>query len=331
MSGYEENPKAAIVALLADGHYHSGQWLANQLGISRTAVWKRIAALENLGLSVERTRGEGYRLAGGCELLDEKVILAGVSERSRAQLAQLLVLDVVSSTNEIALRGLADATMAHGVVILAERQTQGRGRRGRSWVSPYGRNVYLSLIWHFDCGVAKLEGLSLVIGLAVIRALRSLGVAGAALKWPNDVMANDAKLGGILIELSGDINGPVSAVIGIGLNVQMLGSIAEQIDQEWTDLYSIAQRDVGRNRTASRVLDATIEILSEFTASSFRKFRDEWRPVDWLRGKDVTLTAAHEILEGRADGVDEAGALIINTMNGKRTIHGGEVTVRLRN
>jgi BirA family biotin operon repressor/biotin-[acetyl-CoA-carboxylase] ligase len=232
-------PKTDVLPLLADGEFHSGQQLADVLGISRTAVWKQLKKLEELGLEVEASKASGYRLPGGIELLDAQKIQSGLGTSASPVLTRLWLDSAVDSTNAEAMRQLQQGPCA-GLVCLAEQQTAGRGRRGRSWVSPFASNLYLSVVWEFEGGAASLEGLSLAVGVAVAQGLENCGAGGIELKWPNDLLHQGRKLGGILIEMVGDAAGSCQVVIGIGINVRMPRQAGEAIDQAWTDLSQIA-------------------------------------------------------------------------------------------
>lgn len=318
-----------LLALLADGAFHSGESLALRLGISRAAIWKRIGRLEELGLAVERRSGRGYRLDGGIELLERDRILVALPQATRDVLHRLEVHDVVGSTNELLLRALRNGTASPGTVVLAEQQTAGRGRRGRRWMSPFAGNIYLSLAWRFERGVAALEGLSLATGIAVVHALECSGVTGVGLKWPNDLVAGEAKLGGILIELEGELSGPVDAVIGIGLNVRMPRATAALIDQPWIDLETLVARRADRNALAAALVVSCFSMLPRFAAGGFGAFGDEWRRLDVLAGHDVTVMAGDgRALHGRADGVDPNGALRLLHAQGLQLLVSGEVSVR---
>src|SRR5690606_303392 len=203
----------SILNLLADGKYHSGQELACLLGRSRTAIWKHLQKLEDLGLHLSAVKGRGYRLEGGLELLDEGLIRSSLDSQAQALLSKLDIHYIIDSTNSHALRErFAESS---GYICLSEQQTAGKGRRERPWVSPFGRNIYLSLLWSFDGGVVTLEGLSLAVGVAVEEALNSCGVEGVMLKWPNDVLWQQRKLAGILLEVVGDPAGSCQVVVGI--------------------------------------------------------------------------------------------------------------------
>jgi BirA family transcriptional regulator, biotin operon repressor / biotin---[acetyl-CoA-carboxylase] ligase len=324
-----------LLKLLLDGEFHSGEAIAGRLGISRAAVWKKIGQLQGRGLSIERSRGKGYRLIDGIELLDNQQIVDRLSAVARSAVSRVQVCDVVTSTNDVCLQGLAQGGLRHAAVVVAERQTSGRGRRGRAWVSPYGSNVYLSLTWQFDVGIALLEGLSLAVGIAVLQALRHFGVQVAGLKWPNDIVVDDAKLGGVLIEMRGDLDGPISTVIGIGINVRMPKSSITEIDQKWTDLWSIMQPQtqilISRNALIAELVNQTVVILKRFSEAGLGACLEDWDDVDAIRGRHVTISSGERNLEGVANGVDASGALRLVTNDGTLSIRSGEVTLRLAN
>jgi len=227
-----------LVNSLSAGESRSGETIAAELGCSRTAVWKHIESLRELGVGVEAVAGLGYRLAEPIELLDRQRITAGLSAGAQRDLASFQIISTVDSTNAELQR--MPAAEQHACAVLAERQTSGRGRRGRHWYSPFARNIYLSLGWRFDTGVGELGCLPLVVALAAGEALRLAGVTGHAIKWPNDILLNGRKLGGCLVEVQGDASGPCSAVMGVGINVNMPQSTAgtNMIDQPWTDVGS---------------------------------------------------------------------------------------------
>lgn len=321
--------RSTLLPLLADGEFHSGQDLAGELGISRTAVWKQINRLvAESGVDIESVKGKGYRIPGGLDLLDAARITAQMDPRARALMTGLDILDSVDSTNAEAARRAEQGASA-GLVCTAEQQTAGRGRRGRQWVSPYAGNLYVSLLWEFDQGAAALEGLSLAVGVAVARALRGCDVPGVQLKWPNDVLHGGAKLGGILLEMSGDASGVCRVVIGIGLNVAMPPTAAGAIDQAWTDIRTICgDRHPGRNRVLAALLNALLPLVADFQQQGFAHWREDWQSLDAFADTPVILHSGGAPLAGVARGVDERGALQLETGSGMQTIYGGEISLR---
>lgn len=318
----------SVLPLLANGEFHSGQVLAEALGVSRTAVWKQVNRLnQESGLVIESVRGKGYRIAGGIDLLNADRVTAALDARTRALVTRLLILDSVDSTNAEVLR-LASESGASGLVCAAEQQTAGRGRRGRQWVSPYGSNLYLSVLWEFTQGAAALEGLSLAVGVAIVRALCGCGAPALQLKWPNDILHEGAKLGGILLEMSGDAAGSCQVVIGVGLNVAMPRVAAQAIDQAWTDLKSIGATHLERNRLLAALLNELLPLLAEFEQRGFSHWREEWQSLDAFADAPVEVNTGAAQLSGLARGVDERGALRLETATGIQLIYGGEVTLR---
>ena len=325
----ELSEEVELLALLADGEFRSGEWLAARLGVSRAAIWKRIGKLAERGIELERVSGRGYCVPGGIELLERERIVAALPERTRAALSRLEVRRVVDSTNALMLDALRGGSLGHGAAVFAEQQTSGRGRRGRDWVSPFGRNIYASLAWRFDAGVAALEGLSLVIGMAAAQALARLGAPGVMLKWPNDLVAGAAKLGGILIEIDGELAGPVTAVIGVGINVSMPPGASAAIGQSWTDLDTLCGRRIGRNALAAALLESCCDVLADFARHGFGHFAAQWERLDALRGRQVSVSAGSgRTLHGIADGIDASGALRLLTPEGEQVLSGGEISVR---
>lgn len=312
--------------MLADGQFHSGDQLGELLGMSRAAVWKRVQKLQELGLVVESVRGRGYRIEGGLNLLQRDRIQQGLSPAVRALVSELDLVGVTTSTNKRALEKAASRTI--GYVCAAEQQTAGRGRRGRAWVSPYAANLYMSAVWEFAGGVGALEGLSLAVGIAVARALSEEGVQGVRLKWPNDLLHNDRKLGGILIEMVGDAAGPCQVVVGIGINVSMPSAQAAAIDQPWTDIVSATGRRHNRNQLLCAVLNELMPLLSHFEQQGFAHYQALWGELDAFIDRPVTVQIGESVEIGTARGVDASGAIIVDTPGGRRHFSGGEISLR---
>lgn len=245
-----------LLEILADGEFHSGEELGGALNISRAAIWKQLQKIENsLSLKFESVKGKGYRLPDGLELLNVERITDAIP---KSLLYTLQITQQVDSTNRLAAE-LASQGSARTCIVLAEQQLAGRGRRGRKWISPFARNIYCSLVWEFNSGVAALEGLSLAVGVSVVRALHAIGINDAALKWPNDVLHNQRKLAGVLLEITGDISDRCQVVIGIGINVEMSRVMdVAVIDQPWTDAATAAGKYVSRNELAANLITQTV-------------------------------------------------------------------------
>jgi BirA family transcriptional regulator, biotin operon repressor / biotin---[acetyl-CoA-carboxylase] ligase len=312
-----------LIRLLSHGEFHSGESLGRSLGISRAAVWKRIERLNDYGMEVERLRGKGYRLPGGLDLLDEG--------RLRAALADRMGIDVLmstGSTNADALKVLGEGRPLP-FAILAEHQRAGRGRRGRVWQSPFAGNLYLTLAWRFPVGAPQLEGLSLAVGVVVADVLNEAGLTPqAGLKWPNDIWVSGRKIGGVLIELSGDLEEGCTAIIGVGVNLRMPAGAGGDIDQPWTCF----SREMGavpdRNAMAIDVLQRLDEMMRGFARGGFGQWHTRWAALDALYGQQVSVTTSAGPIDGVAEGVDERGALRVCVAGKHSVFHGGEVSLR---
>lgn len=317
-----------LLALLADGRFHSGEALGGELGMSRAAIWKQISALNELGLDICRVPGRGYRLAQPLELLDAERIRSELSPAARNRLTDLQLYHSIDSTNAQLMRE-TELPPAAVIACLAEQQTAGRGRRGRPWVSPFGANLYLSLSWPFESLPPDFSALSLAVGVAVHRALTGLGFDAVRLKWPNDLYANNAKLGGILIEMRGEPPGPCRIVAGVGINVVMPAASAVSVDQAWTDLATLVDGEpTSRNCLAAAVLNQWIGALAEFAVSGFAGFHGEWCRADLLAGREVVLLDGARRWQGTAQGVAADGALEVDTDEGLRRFVAGDVSLR---
>ena len=317
---------AALFRLLADGEFHSGAALARTLDVSRASVWNTVRELETMGIAVYRVRGRGYRFAHALIPLDRAAI-----ERALGQVAVRIsveVLPAATSSNEVALARAA-AGAANGTVIAVEWQSAGRGRRGRAWQAGLGGGLAFSLVWRFAQGAGALSGLSLAVGVALARGLNALGGPRVGLKWPNDIVAGGGKLGGILIELAGDVLGPSTAVIGTGINVRLSAGVRAGIDQPAVDVESMLDAPVDRNSLLAGLLVELDRALAVFAVDGFGPFRSEWESLHAHQGKTVTLTLPDGRSErGEARGVAEDGALVLETAAGTRRIHSGEVSLR---
>jgi BirA family biotin operon repressor/biotin-[acetyl-CoA-carboxylase] ligase len=303
---------AALLAALSADAPVSGADLARRLGVTRAAVWKQIESLRDLGAPITAAAGSGYRLEWPFEALDEETIRREVEPALRRRVR----IDAhwqIDSTNTALLRAAADGAPDVSVIV-AETQSDGRGRRGRSWQSPLGGNVYFSLLKRFDAGMAALAGLSIVGGIALARTLRDFGVRDIGLKWPNDVVVDGRKLAGILVELGGEFLGPCYAVIGIGINMRAPNVT---IDQPITDLTTLCGKPPSRNGLVARLIGNLDEATATFARQRFAGFEHAFAEFDALAGKPVRVHAAAAVREGVAVGIDARGAL--------RVRHGADV------
>lgn len=314
-----------LLTILADGGFHSGEELGTQLGVTRAAVWKQLKKLEALNIPLSSVKGKGYRLSDAIQLFDQDTI----EEKIEGRLDCLEVLLNTESTNSYLLDKASDH-MGKRYAVLAEKQESGRGRRGRTWVSPFGKNIYLSMLWSFSGGIGSLEGLSLVIAIAVERTLAELGVSDAKLKWPNDVYLDNKKLAGILLEVSGEYSGHCQVVIGIGLNIKLSEHDAKSIDQPWAQLSEFLI-GVDRNTIAATLINHLIKAIEQFDKEGFESFKDYWTVRDAFLNKEVDLILPQATRSGIAKGVNGKGELLLETETGIESINAGELSLRLKN
>jgi len=298
--------------------------------VSRSAVWKQVQQLEaDLGLRIDAVRGRGYRLAAPLELLDLDRIRGQISTESAACLEAVELLPSTPSTNSCAQQDLPrDAGRAR--VWLAEHQSDGRGRRGRQWVSTFGENLYLSMAWRFDLPMTELAGLSLVAGVVVAEVLAEMGLRGHSLKWPNDVLFDGRKLSGILVEASGEAEGPATAVLGIGVNFRLSDAHGADIEQPWTDLARISGEPMSRNRMAGLLIDRLVLACQHYAVHRLAAFIGRWGEFDGLLGQPVSIIYGNQTFEGVYRGIAPSGALLLDDDGRVREYHAGEVSLRIR-
>ena len=324
------DPRFRLVRLMADGRFHSGQRLAEELGVSRSAVWKQLKALrEGTGLSFDAVRGKGYRLGAPVELFQEPIIRQALRPERSALLKTIHIHDSIDSTNTWLMQQAA-AGVAAPSVCLAERQTAGKGRQGRVWVSPYGANIYLSLHWRFDLAPAQVASLSLASGVAVVQALSRLGVGGVALKWPNDLLWRRHKLAGLLLELRGEASGPSDVIVGVGLNIRMPPAEGEAIDQPWSDLSAMGGEIPSRNHLAALLIEELLDAMELFADAGLAPFREAWDTHDLFRGEQVSLHMGERQLRGDYLGIDDSGAMRLGIDGTIRSFQAGEVSLTRR-
>lgn len=324
MKGELDEITERLVRLLADGRFHSGEELGSSMGISRAAVWKRLQQLRSLGLSVHSVRGRGHRLAKPLDLFDREQVLASLDSEMKNRCSGLDLRFAVDSTN--AYLGRVGSEGISGRVCLAEYQTEGRGRRGRTWMSPFGSNLYLSLLWRFQ-GTGQLGGLSLAVAVSLVEALEQLGAARLVLKWPNDVIYEGRKLAGILIEVTGEATGECQVIVGVGVNVGMPANEGGQIDQPWADLTETGAR-TDRSHTAGMVIGKLIRGLERFEKYGLSPFLESWRARDAMYGLPVSVHFVDSELVGIARGIDEAGQFLVEHGDGTERLNYGEVSIR---
>ena len=314
---------------LSHEHFISGARLAEKYGVSRSAVSDALHDASEAGIGIFSLTRKGYRLAAPLELLDVDIIRIALG--ATAKRVDVEVLATIDSTNaELSRRATLGAPS--GMCVAAESQTAGRGRRGRVWLSAFGASLTFSLLWRVDKSAAELAGLSLVVGLAILRALLDTGLRDpdcVKLKWPNDIVADGAKLAGVLIETQGDMLGPTTVVIGIGINVQLSDAMKINIDQPATDVNSLCEQPPSRNRLLARVLQELVMVLDEFEQTGFDTFKAAWREHHALHGAPVrVLFGDGTALNATVKDVANDGALIVTVKGKDLHVTAGEVSLR---
>lgn len=315
-----------LLRALSATHFTSGVALAGRFGVSRSAVSVALKEANLLGIDVFSLTRKGYRLAAPLDLIEEDEVRKRLSRQSKT-----IVLEIpfsVPSTNT-SLLARAAAGAPSGLVLATELQTAGRGRRGRVWHARLGDSLTFSLLWRFECGAAGLAGLSLVVGLAVVRALRALGLAGAEVKWPNDIWVRQEKLGGILIETNGDMLGPLAAVIGVGLNVRLPAALKDSLDQPATAVAAHLTTLPPRHHLLAALINEITAALKVFATSGFAPFRDEWRRCHALEGERVHVRETSGVgFEARVVDVNADGTLRVDRDGTLQTLHAADISLR---
>ncbi len=315
-----------LLRLLGDGEFHSGEAMARDLQISRSSVNNALQEIEAYGLTLYRVRGRGYRLVDPPQWLNATEI-GNYLGKQRSKF-HVHVFDATPSSNTLLLQHAAQGVPS-GSVLAVEWQSGGRGRMGRPWRSALGNALTFSLLWRFERDLASLSGLSLAIGVALLRALHQFGIEGLQLKWPNDILGADgAKLAGILIEAQGDMLGPASVVIGIGINLYLPQQVASQIDLPATCLANLIAQVPGRNRLLAVLLCELGKILNDFSASGLIPMRAEWESHHAHQNKPVRLLLPNGQVSGVARGITNEGALKLETGQEVRIFHSGEISLR---
>lgn len=313
----------AVLRQLSHEVFVSGETVARQLGCSRATVNNTIRQAIAAGVPVHAVHGRGYRLASPLTWLEADRLSEALARRGMA----LRCFDQVPSTNAHLMDWARDGA-PHRAVVTTEWQSQGRGRRGRTWQAGLGSGLMFSVLWRSGRPAAELSGLSLAVGVALVKTLRGLGLAGAGVKWPNDILVGEAKLAGVLIELTGDMLGPSTAIIGVGVNVADGAALSEQVGQPVTDL----RRHLGPVRRSEVFLELVAGLddgLALFEARGFAAFQEDWQACHVHQDREVLIHAGSgEPVPGHARGVDAQGALLLETASGLRSFHSGEVSVR---
>ena len=317
-----------ILELLSDGFFHSGTELGATLGITRAAVNKAITYLNTEGLDIHSVGGKGYRWSEPSRLLDVERLTALLAREIEEDGLNLEVVDETESTTGHLISGLSQKSIS-GSLCVAESQSGGRGRRGRSWHSSPYRNVIMSMAWQFETGPAGVSGLSIAAGVAVARALEKFGVSNVRLKWPNDVLVSNRKLAGLLVDLRGESAGPTTVVLGLGLNVHINERTAEDIDQPWVDLRQLLGHKPDRNELVAILICELTRLFKDFAEQGLAPFIEDWHRHHAFADQPVRLIGANDEIRGIVCGLDATGALMLRTDSGEViSAHSGELSLR---
>lgn len=310
-----------LTHLLSDGNCHNGDTLGEKLNITRSAVWKAIKKLQQYGVKITAIKNQGYQLTEPLILLNKKEISKNLTKK-----IELEIFESIDSTN-LYLKKFFGTNYPR--VCLAEQQTAGKGRLTRNWHSPFAENIYLSCYYFFKKDISALSGLSLLVGLIIAKVLRTYQVSHPIqVKWPNDIIVDHKKIAGILIELQAESHGMCSAIIGIGINVNMLQDKQKKIQQPWASLRQLTQTYIDRNALSVTLINELLLALNKFEQESFASFLPDWHAVDYLLGKSITLQSLQHKTIGKVKGVDQHGHLLLQLTDGStRPFSSGDTTI----
>lgn len=324
-----KNKPISNTLLQAVKHLNANDWISGdhmgqQLGISRAAVWKLITLLKNYGIKIDSHKAKGYRMTSPLYLLEEEKIREALTINQENLHFELF--ESMPSTNDYLMQ--KSTFDSNPTVCACELQEMGKGRLGRTWQSPFGQNIYLSYLWTFQQDFSALMGLSLVVGISVLKALEGIGLKDLKIKWPNDVYCHAKKIAGVLIEIRAESNSATRVVIGTGLNVNMLE--AEEINQNWTSCQAELGNPVDRNELISLYLNELTTSLAKFEKEGLTVFMDEWDQFDFLKGQQIVLENQKQLYHGQVMGINESGALLLNTGETVRPFNAGDTSIQKR-
>lgn len=297
-----------LTSILSDLEYHDGDSLGASLGVTRSAVWKAIKKLQEYGVKIDSVKNKGYALQEPLLLLNQDFIQREIGSSN----ITIEVLENVDSTSSYLKRTANSKTRA----ALSETQTGGRGRMGRTWHSPFGQNIYMSYARSFKKDISELSGLSLVVSMSIMAAIKELGIsADIMLKWPNDGVYLGQKLMGNLVEVQSEAYGESMAIIGLGVNVNMLSDEDDNISQSWTSLRKITGDYIDRNLLCIALIRNLSSYLDKFSKDGLKVFLPQWQQLDYLYNQPIKINNGE--LAGIARGIDEQGNLLLELSNGE--------------
>ncbi len=312
-----------LMLILSDGEFHDGTALGEKLQITRSAVWKIMKKLERYGLQFESIKGKGYSLREPMILLEDKLIRAHLQDKK----LRLHLFESLDSTN-IYLKSLQSNRTIQ--FCISEQQTEGRGRLGRDWYSPFGKNIYLSCLYPFQKDVSELAGLSLVVSLAVLRTLQQFGIdQDVHVKWPNDIICQMKKMAGSLIDVQAESNGASQAIIGIGINVNMLHEQGDNISQPWISMREVSGTYMDRNQIIGGLINHMLAYLNRFDKEGFNVFIEEWNAAEGMQNKKIALKTLNETISGVVTGINAQGHLLLKMHDGQiRAFSSGDASIQ---
>ncbi|SFE88098.1 biotin--[acetyl-CoA-carboxylase] ligase [Nitrosomonas sp. Nm166] len=322
----------SILRLLSDGKFYSDVSIAEQLQCSHAEVLNAIKQIDNYGVNLTKHCERNYRWETPIQWLNSDSILSSTCINSN--FFNIKIFDLIDSTNNFLLNNLENRQIGRCdciPVVAAELQTNGRGRIGRNWYSGLGDSLTFSLGWRFEQSISSLSGLSLTVGIAIIRVLNSFSIQNVSLKWPNDILFDHYKLAGVLIELRREIRDVSYAVIGIGINFNLSEKVKSAITQQVTDLFAITGKYIDRNLLFGALLSELRSILMSFEKYGFAHFKKEWISYHGYEGKNIYLTLPNNlVIEGIIDGINNDGALSLKTSTGRNFYNVGDVSIRTK-
>lgn len=312
-----------LLHVLADGERHSGEALGERLGISRAGVWKQIQSLREAGLAIAAESGEGYQLDAPLDLLHADRLAEALSVACPE--LELIYVPMMDSTNRVARERAEQQGLARPVLVTTEYQTAGRGRRGRQWQGGFAQSLLLSVAVRLPCSAMQLGGLSLACGVALAEALQKFSV-DVQLKWPNDLLLDGGKLGGLLIEIAGESDGPCDVVIGLGLNIQA-PEPSDALDQP---VSALASTGLGLSREELLLVLASslLTVAQAYGEQGLAPWRQRWQGLNAHAEQWVAIEQGGQRQQGRCVGIDERGALLLATEQGERVFYAGDVSLR---
>lgn len=313
----------AITKLLSDGKFHDGTLIGKELDITRTSVWKVIHKLKNYKIPIDSVKGKGYILQQHPLILLNK---QEIQKRLNKSNITIDLFESLPSTNDY----LKDFCHKDEIrICISEQQTKGRGRLNRSWHSPFAQNIYFSVLYPIQHDVSLLSGLSLITSLSLAKTLNTVfPTLEAKIKWPNDVFVDGKKLAGSLIDIQAESHGITYAIIGIGINVNMMQTPPKTIPQPWTSIRKACSIYVDRNVLIAEVLNNLFLYLNRFLETGFSDFIEEWKSNDYLWNKQVTLSNGVKNYTGISLGINPLGHLRIQGENKEEwTFSSGDASI----